>query len=768
MEDSKSSMSKCLTCFILCAQILDCTAINNESTCITDSVYAPACCGIACTCIGKADLTVAFNGKRTVVLYHRVRCCAVLNLADGLAVKVKNNCLTCRNNKCVGKNNITKKNHIAAVSKCFCKGSILIFANLCNINNYIIVCSYSIVCKNSGAICCVVSLICGNNAFGTVNESIVFSNDGSVLNVKSFLVSIAEILEGVILDSDRVCSIGLDHTVSIIACSYGSTLNIEVTFIKPNCVLISSICIYCTVSKCAVTAETDTVFKDYAIKCTVNVVLIHELVCCGKVFTLISKSNILEGYALDVGNATANDGELSIRSYAFDYNVITKVHKTVRKAGSQLYRTCDLVSYKVMLVSECVSNSFVHSRHSDSECGHSCYGANINNEVNNFTNTVGAIFVVNNLVTGRNVCDRILVEGTTLNGKSSIGRKSMILTAGEVTALDGNGSTGLYFYSSATVHGSTLGANERTVLNCYVSSTGYVKSMTCAAGCINLKRTAIDSCCNSTVDTNAVAKGCNIYVFNNKRTCVDLDCAVRAVIVINSTVLYSERSGCAGSYVTVKSLAVKVKNDCRAVSKCNVLGYVSEKLDCLTISSCDSVCESCVAGSADFCNRLDSSDCTIFARSQSSTISKLNFKSRGCVGDGNVITLGNNDGALVADTGHIKLFNVNGDRAGCLIVISKSFFYAGVVEAVVLNRAVLKVRACTAIVSRGSLKSLTCFSNNRAANNYVTVVINVNTNVAVTHGGTEPELGVVAVGCHKAESLKSTAADKTRAGAIAL
>ena len=192
--------------------------------------------------------------------------------------------------------------------------------------------------------------------------------------------------------------------------------------------------------------------------------------------------------------------------------------------------------------------------------------------INNVCTVVG---VCN--VSIRNVSRRILVEGTAVNGHSTGYAKSCILTAGEVTAVNGSLCTCLNTYGRAAVHSGALRSNEGTAVNGNVSRAGNIHSMASTAGSVECICTAVDGRRNRTVDTYAVTSRGNVNVLENESACVNLNrtCAtiiICATITINDrTVRNGERSRGAGQNCTVEGIAAEVYNHGSTVSNHNIL-----------------------------------------------------------------------------------------------------------------------------------------------------------------------------------------------------
>ena len=266
------------------------------------------------------------------------------------------------------------------------------------------------------------------------------------------------------------------------------------------------------------------------------------------------------------------------------------------------------------------------------------------------------------------------------------------------------------------------------------------------------------------VSLDALCGRGNLYaVYNECLTCIYEEVTVANLNVIltknNITVLDGNVVVIRVLNVNVKSLAVEVDNSIVDSSELSVDGNIICELNITTVCKC--CYEFAICSNFD---GNDGGDSAVCIGSQNSTVSKLNLKGTGSVGDSNVITLGNNDSALVANTGHIQFVNVNGDGAGGGIVISKSLLYTGVVETVGLSRTILKIAAPTAIIGGGSLKFLSCFGDNGTANDQIAIVVNINTVIEVVFAVTNSKF-LLTIGCraggHKLPALESTTSKQT-------
>ena len=361
--------SSCAACIIVkCIAsaanrgILYCTAVNGNCTIVTDGV---ACVSIACagSCRIKGDLTVSdriLNCEVTVVLDESSGCAGSIGHRDCLAVEVKSNLISCCNFDALCKDDVRKNDYCLTVCSrnCFCKGCIVCVTYLSNSNH--IAGRNIFVRKNGCAICCVVGLIRGDNAFCTADERVVGSVDRCTLGVQRFFVCFVLIFELVVCQNVLGSVVGLNHAVAFAVNFNGRAGHSYLAAIGPECVLIILGAIDRTIRNSGVAAYTDTLFEGYIFKCTINVVLIHKLVCCGEICSLVSKSNVLEGYTLEIGNAAANDRQLSIRSYTFNCNVLTKINDSVRETCGQFYFTADFVSNVICTFSQGSCYCFIH------------------------------------------------------------------------------------------------------------------------------------------------------------------------------------------------------------------------------------------------------------------------------------------------------------------------------------------------------------------------------------------------------------------------
>ena len=122
-------------CERLSAKVLNRTAFNHEGTLVADRIRAPTKVRIAFARVGEGDLTVAGDGKVTLIRNHFVTCSASLCLADGLAIQIKNDSLACGDYDGVINRDVTEQRYGCTVCRridCSLESCVVDIADLSN------------------------------------------------------------------------------------------------------------------------------------------------------------------------------------------------------------------------------------------------------------------------------------------------------------------------------------------------------------------------------------------------------------------------------------------------------------------------------------------------------------------------------------------------------------------------------------------------------------------------------------------------------------
>ena len=199
------------------------------------------------------------------------------------------------------------------------------------------------------------------------------------------------------------------------------------------------------------------------------------------------------------------------------------------------------------------------------------------------------------------------------------------------------------------------------------------------------------------------------------------------------------------------------------------IAFSPDQSDGITIRcSCKSSRERCVEGITNLSNLLCgsvSSGCCVVGNKV--TVSGFNIGST--AGNGYCCISRDNNSSLVIDIREIKLFNVDIDYAGCLVIISKCLVNIGIVQTVILYRAVLEVVTESTVVRRGCLK-VAGFRDNRTAYNKIAVVVDICTAIEVALAITNGKLlfATTQASSHECPGLESTARNQTVSSNITL
>ena len=478
----------------------------------------------------------------------------------------------------------------------------LLLTNLSHIGDDLIVANNCGFGQNGGAVFGIVGLVCGENTLSAVDEGVVLCLDGSTLNIQGLLVGIAQILEGVAGNGDLVDLIGLDQTVSIVTAGNGGAGHGELALVQPDCVLVGGVGLNGTIGQGGLAAQTDAIDEGDILEGAVDVVLVHELVGVGVIGALVSEGDVLEGHALDIGNAVADDGQLGIGGDTRNGDILAQIQDTVRTTGGQLHGAGDLIDHRVSGISLCVCNSLIHRGLDDRIGGSGSHSADLNDQMLQLTNLVRAIFLLfGNIVLG-DVSNRVLIEGTAGDSQLAFVAQGAVLAAGEAAALDGDFSICFDIHSSTAVSHGALGADEGAVLNddLLAASTADIHGMVGALGSrINLVHAAVDGNGSSALNTDSVTGGGDVHIVQNQLAGSDLNAADALVGVDNGTVLHGQET-LEGLDAAVQSLAIQIQLQLSAVGNLNLAGSVLQQNDGLAcLSSIDSLRQRCVAVLAD-------------------------------------------------------------------------------------------------------------------------------------------------------------------------
>ena len=244
--------------------------------------------------------------------------------------------------------------------ECFVEGGVHRTVDFCYVDdNLIIYCDCSIG-DLGRAVSCEVGLVGRNDTCGTIDELVAASNDRCTVGVQRFLIGSAKILEGVVRQGDLISRIGLDQAVCILTADHISAGDGKFAVVEPDCVFVRGVCVDLTIGKLAIAAETDTVLKRNVFKLGVDEVLIHELVSGGEICTLVSEGQILHGNTLDVGNAAADNGQLSACISALDGYVIAQCNDAVGITGFQSNCAINIIGNKICAVDSSLRHCSVH------------------------------------------------------------------------------------------------------------------------------------------------------------------------------------------------------------------------------------------------------------------------------------------------------------------------------------------------------------------------------------------------------------------------